>query len=84
MDKTETLLSKDIETSVGNCKETGNTILRVVVVTTLLGGKMGLGWPIRRDFWDDLQLLFLNPGSGYENVCSLNYNLFCGNFCVLS
>lgn len=27
MDKTETLLSKGIETSVGNCKETGNTIL---------------------------------------------------------
>ena len=51
MDKTKTLLSRDIQTSVGNCKETGNMTTRVRVVAALEGEEVGLGLHIRRDFW---------------------------------
>ena len=46
------------------------------------GGKVGLGWDIRRDFWDDCQVLILDLDSGHEEVCSSNRHLFCGDFYI--
>lgn len=53
-----------------------------MVVVTWWEGKVPLGWDMRRDFWDEWQILFLDVDSGYENVCSLSCNLFCGNFYI--
>lgn len=51
-----------------------------MTIKAMWGGKVGLGWDIRRYFWDDCQVLILDLDSGHEGVCSSNRHLFCGDF----